>query len=589
MRCAVISAKNLLRTYYPTLESRPTLFKIACAAARFMIREQDFQAFAKLHPEARGLCFIDLVMEHFDFDMVLSEEDRIRIPSRGRVVIVANHPIGSLDGLGLLRLVSHIRRDVKIVANERLSAIKPIEDLIFTVDNMTGNTSRQQITAIHQHLNKDGAVIIFPAGEVSRMGPRGVRDGKWRKGFLRMARATHAPILPVFVQARNSIPFYLTSMLFKRLSAALLVREMFGQARKKVPVRVGDLVDYGSISAPGTNDKALAKLFRSHVERIGKGKKGLFKTMRAIGRPESEIDVFRDLGHQKILGQTPDGKIIYLARDIAGTSLLREIGRLREETFRAVGEGTGKAYDCDEYDLDYYHLVLWDEKDAEIAGAYRFCDTRKLIAEKGPEALYTHRLFELGDEMTPYLAEGLELGRSFVQPKYWGKRSLEYLWIGMGAFLREHPNYRYLFGAVSISNQLPQGAQDLMVYFYRLYFQQRDGVVASRYPYHFKQRSIEDLAQTFDGGDYATDFKRLKALLANMGVAVPTLYKQYTELTEPGGSQFFDFGSDPGFSDAVDGMVMVDLTLLKPKKRARYMGDNWSMAEKDHMRITPAS
>lgn len=345
-----------------------------------------------------------------------------------------------------------------------------------------------------------------------------------------------------------------------------------------MPIRVGELVDYNAFTGTGTHDTAIAKLFRSHVERIGRGKKGLFRTYTSVAQPENSRDVYKELCRHEILGESPDGKVIYLAKDIGDTPLLREIGRLREETFRAVGEGTGKSRDFDRYDIDYYHLVLWDPEDMEIAGAYRFCDTAKLVREKSLSALYTARLFELGDQMSPYLAEGLELGRSFVQPKYWGKRSLEYLWIGMGAFLKKHPDYRYLFGAVSISNQLPGSAQDLMVYFYRLYFQKQDGVVSSRHPYHFKQKSIEDLARTFEGDNYIKDFRKLKELLANMGVAIPTLYKQYTELTAPGGTQFFDFGSDPEFSNVVDGMVMVDLHMLKDKKRQRYMGDSFKAA-----------
>jgi len=566
----MISAENIIRRHFPQLEEKRRLFKIVCRGASFMFREKDFQNFSRKYPHAQGFYFIDLVMDYFDFDVTIAEQERARIPAQGRLIIVANHPIGSLDGLALLRLVSRVRRDVKIVSNEHLSTIKPIENLIFPVDNINNATKRHQILAIQDYLNNDGAVIIFPAGEVSRIGPLGIRDGKWRKGFLKMARATRSPILPIYVQARNSIAFYLAALISKPLSMVMLVREMFAQAKKTIPIRVGDLVDYNSLT--GTNDRAAAKLFRSHVERIGRGKKGLLRTYTAVAQPERSHDVFKDLSSQEILGESPDGKVIYLAKDIGDTALLREIGRLREETFRAVGEGTGKARDFDAYDVDYYHLVLWDHQDMEIAGAYRFCDTQKLVQEKGRDALYTHRLFELGNQMDAYLKEGLELGRSFVQPKYWGKRSLEYLWIGMGAFLKKHPNYRYLFGAVSMSNQMPRSAQDLMVYFYRLYFQRSEGVAASRNPYHFKQKSIEDLAQTFDGDNYIKDFRQLRQLLANMRVSVPTLYKQYTELTEMGGTQFFDFGTDPEFSDAVDGMVMVDLHLLKPKKRQRYMG-----------------
>lgn len=568
----MISAENIIRDHFPFLDGRSRLFKVACSATRFLIREKDLQDFSEAHPHARGFDFIDQVVAYFDFDVSVSEQQRARIPARGRLMIVANHPIGSLDGLALLRLVSHVRRDVRIVSNESLRAIKPIENLIFPVDNVKGTTTRPQIAAILDHLNDDGAVIIFPAGAVSLMGPRGVRDGKWRKGFLKIARLTRSPILPIHVHARNSVGFYLVSLVFRRLSKVLLVREMFGHAKKTVPVRIGELIDYTAFTGVGANDKALAKLFRSHVERIGRGKKGLFRTYTAIASPEPPREIYQHLCRQEVLGKSPDGKVIYLAKDIGGSALLWEIGRLREETFRVIGEGTGKSRDFDSYDSDYYHLVLWDPEEKEIVGAYRFCDAAKLVRDQGQAALYTTRMFDFSDQMSPYIEQGLELGRSFVQPKYWGKRSLDYLWVGLGAFLKKHPHYRYLFGAVSLSNQLPQPARDLLVYFYRLYFQQRQGVVTSHNPYHFQQKSLESLARTFDGDDYARDFKVLKALLANMGAAIPTLYKQYTELTEPGGTQFFDFGINHDHVNVVDGMVMVDLKMLKEKKRQRYMG-----------------
>ncbi|MBL4602255.1 MAG: 1-acyl-sn-glycerol-3-phosphate acyltransferase, partial [Emcibacteraceae bacterium] len=352
----MITAEGLVLNYFPLLKKKSTLFRIVCGVTRFMIRESDFQKFSRDNPHARGFNFIDLVMDYFDFDVSLAEQERAQIPSSGRLVIVANHPLGSLDGMALLRLVSQVRRDVKIVANNHLSVVSALDDLIFPVDNMGGATTRQQIKAIHQYLNDEGAVIIFPAGEVSRLTVKGVRDGLWHKGFLKIARATKSPILPIHVRARNSMVFYLLSMAFRKLSTVLLVREMFGQAKKTVPLRIGGLVEPEGLSGVAANDNALAKLFRSHVEQIGKGKKGHFKTYRAVAQAERAKAVFAELTNHEILGETPDGKVIYLAKDIWDTVLLREIGRLREMSFRAVGEGTGRSRDFDDYDHNYYHL-----------------------------------------------------------------------------------------------------------------------------------------------------------------------------------------------------------------------------------------
>ncbi len=169
--------------------------------------------------------------------------------------------------------------------------------------------------------------------------------------------------------------------------------------------------------------------------------------------------------------------------------------------------------------------------------------------------------------MAPYFAQDLELGRSFVQHKYWGKRSLDYLWFGIGAFLQRHPGFRYLFGPVSLSDHYPKAAKDLLIQFYTLYFGCTDGIASSKLPYLLPK----DYPHSFSGDNYKTDFNQLKHQLANMGMVVPTLYKQYTETYQAGGVHFIGFNIDPDFNHCVDGLVLADLNTLKPKKRARYM------------------
>ena len=250
---------------------------------------------------------------------------------------------------------------------------------------------------------------------------------------------------------------------------------------------------------------------------------------------------------------------------------MREIGRLREVAFRTVGEGTGKRRDIDSYDQDYLHLILWDEDALEIVGAYRFAETQQVMESKGIEGLYTATLFDYQQDMLPYFAKGLELGRSFVQPKYWGKRSLDYLWVGIGAFIAKNPQYRYLYGPVSISNSLPAAAKNLLVRFYLTHFPAKGTLAQAKLPYQIDEHGSDELQNPFKGEDYQEDFTELKHLLANMGVSVPTLYKQYSELCEADGVCFSAFNIDPDFADCVDGLVMVDLNKLKAKKRKRYI------------------
>jgi len=171
--------------------------------------------------------------------------------------------------------------------------------------------------------------------------------------------------------------------------------------------------------------------------------------------------------------------------------------------------------------------------------------------------------------MQPYFEQGLELGRSFVQPQYWGKRSLDYLWYGIGAFLKNNPQYKYLFGPVSLSNSYPQAAKDLMVQFYQSHFGQNDSLANAKTPCSLSP----ELKDVFPGQDYKAEFTRLKHLLANMGVSVPTLYKQYSELCDAGGVHFLSFNIDPDFNDCIDGLVLTDVSKLKAKKYQRYIGD----------------
>lgn len=567
----MISVDQMMQTHLPKLEQKPWLAKPVKGALRQLLHEQEFIAFAKRYPHLQGIEFVEQVLDYFNFAYAVRDNEVERIPSTGRVVIIANHPIGSLDGLALIKLVRDIRPDVKVIANQLLMAVEPLHSLLLPVNNMSGGTERSRIDRISDHLASEGALILFPAGEVSRLKPNGIRDGKWHGGFLRFAMNAKAPILPIYIDGRNSAMFYGASMIYKPLATMLLVQEMFNQKHKNIAMRIGEQIPYDSFAHLALETQAKVKLFKKHLYRLAKDKGPLFKTQTAIAHPEDRILLKKAVEACPLLGETSDGKQIYLYQYQQSSPVLREIGRLREIAFRAVGEGSGQRRDIDQYDSYYEQLILWDKEDLEIVGAYRFANTAKVMAEKGLAGLYTASLFQFNPQMTPYLDQGLELGRSFVQPRYWGKRSLDYLWYGIGAYLKQNPDIRYLFGGVSLSNSYPKAARDLMVYFYSLYFRCPEQSAVPNIPYELPMDTLSQLQQHFSGDNYSQDFVQLKHLLANMGVSIPTLYKQYSELTEPGGVRFLAFGVDPDFADCVDGLVLVDMTMLKDNKKARYI------------------
>ena len=296
-----------------------------------------------------------------------------------------------------------------------------------------------------------------------------------------------------------------------------------------------------------------------------------------IAEPESRVSLQKEINACELLGETPDNKSIYLLRpkaELGHTVLLKEIGRLREEAFRLVGEGTGLNRDMDSYDLYYMHIVLWDGLDQQIVGAYRLCSTEYFYTDPS-KPIYTASLFNYLPSAEPILKSGLELGRSFVQEKYWGSRSLDYLWSGIAAFLMQHPEYRYLLGAVSISNDMSLHAKEILVGFYQKYYGCPNDAGGNRRvecenPFSMSVKGQAHFDELFKDLDHKQGFIILKKQLRYLGYAIPVLYKQYAELTEKGGTEFLGFNIDPMFSDCIDGLVVVDITKITPLKRKRY-------------------
>ncbi|WP_370279364.1 GNAT family N-acyltransferase [Pontibacterium sp.] len=569
----MINVEKALTNKYPAFVQKPapvkrsTLFML-----RRLIREDEINSFLVQNDDATGFEFIDRVLEYFNFSYTMSNKDRMNIPSSGRVLIVANHPLGALDGLALLKAIGEVRRDVKIVANDLLMNFDPLKSLFLPVDNMGKSTRKRDIARIVEALQNEEAVIVFPAGEVSRAGVTGIKDGKWNSGFIRFARKANAPILPTFIGGKNSSLFYGASYINRNLSTLLLAREMFNKKSVSIPMKVGEPIPFSQLDAVPVSTQEKCKLLKKHLYRIAKGRKPLFITEKTIAHPEDRQIIKQELKESELLGETSDGKKIYLFDYRADSAVINEVGRLREIAFRCVGEGTGEKKDLDKYDNYYRHLILWDEEELEIAGAYRLAEAFKL-RENQDQGLYSATLFNYTEQMEPYFDKGIELGRSFVQPKYWGKRSLDYLWYGIGAYLRKNPDVRYMFGPVSLSNSYPKAAKDMLIWFYSHYFRDNEYLGRSFSPYQFDDATVQNMERMFDGDDYKADFRLMKEQMEFLGVSVPTLYKQYSELCEDGGVRFLDFGVDADFNYCVDGLVLVDLEYVKPKKRTRYMGE----------------
>ncbi len=557
--------------HYPEIEKFPELAKkVLFGTMKKLFHENQINTFMAENAHKDTFSYVEAVVDYFDISIGLKTNELTHIPSYGRTVIIANHPLGALDAMALLHLLKDVRKDIKIVANSFLAQFDNLKDIIIPVDNINGKMDKETVKNIYDALKAEQAVIIFPSGEVSRARPNGVKDTPWKSGFLKIASKMQAPILPIYIKAKNSKNFYLLSMINRSLATATLPHEMFKAKGKVIDFKIGKPIPFDAYTSPNVSLKETVKLLRKHLYKVSKDHKPIFATYNEISVPEARSELKRELKNGIPLGKTLDGKSIILYESERENCVIKEIGRLREISFRHVGEGSGKKRDIDGYDFYYKHLVIWDDEALEIAGAYRLGVCSEIIEDFEVNGLYTSTLFKFDEKFEPYLKRGIELGRSFVQPKYWNSRALDYLWQGIGAYVKRRPDIQYLFGAVSLSNTFNQKAQGLMIHFYQTYFPSDEKLVEHKIPYSMVKWVREHCEKVFTGDDYKADMRTLKEELGFMGYAVPTLFKQYSELCEEGGVQFFDFGYDKDFNNCIDGFIVADLHLLKESKRKRY-------------------
>ncbi len=562
----MIDLQQSLKTHYPQLAPKVMKFEKVFKLLDKLLHTEEINAFIQSNQHLTRFAFLDAILKEFDFGYKVSNKNLIKIPAQGKVVIVANHPIGSLDGLALMRMIYDIRPDVKIVATPLLSSIEPIKDLFLPIDNISQKVQhKQNIKNINQALEQEQAVIIFPAGEVSRITPKGVKDGQWKSGFVKLANNNMAPILPVYVDSRNSALFYAASMFYKPLSTLLLINEMYKQKSNTIEFIIGDPVEPNNWQSLGLKPKQLAKKFRKHLFGLPK-RKSQFSTTPTIAHPIKTRRLLNEIKALNPIGETKDGMRIFLMDYQSDSLLMQEIGRLRELSFRMVKEGTGQRRDLDAYDVYYRHLLLWNDKEMELVGAYRLGFCGDIIKEQGTSGIYSSTLYQFDDSIIGKADQCLELGRSFVQPKYWGLRGLEYLWYGIGAVLNEHPRIKYLFGAVSIPGNYPDEVLQKLTCHYSQFYPKPDSAPdAQAYHPFVSANSASSLA-------LKPATKLLMKDLKEAGVKLPVLFKQYTDLCEPGGVGFINFAVDPDFSGCVDGLIWLELEQMKASKRAKYIG-----------------
>ncbi len=536
--------------------------------------------------------FFQKCLEGMRIKYKVSPEDMERIPTTGPVLVVANHPFGAVDGVILGSLLLQVRPDVKVLGNHLLGAITELCPWLILVDPFgTGDSAKKNLRSMRDTLNylKDGGMVAtFPSGEVSSFQLRGrqVVDPVWNVNTARFIHKAQASVLPIFFEGRNSTLFHMAGMLHPRLRTVLLPREMARREDTTMSLRIGSPISYRKLSE-FENDQALTDYLRMKTYILKNRKDNEKNKRKFFSLPLSKKMVAQEpladpiptdllledierLGPNRILAAQGSFQVI-LGKMHEMPRILREIGRLREKTFREVKEGTGRAVDLDPFDHYYYHLFLWDTSKQQIAGAYRLGQTDEILKMYGKHGLYTSTLFRFKSELLRKLNPGLEVGRSFIRSEYQKKHAtLSLLWRGIGRFVTTHPRYKILFGPVSITQEYNRFSRDLMVQFLRT--KKMDNklarlVKAKRPPR--KRRFKPDVKEQILQFEDIDDVSAMVSEIETDQKGVPVLLRHYLKLR----GTLLGFNIDRDFSSVLDGLIMVDLTRTDRRLLSRYLGE----------------
>jgi putative hemolysin len=556
------------------------LTRAAFAAARpFLstgLRLRTFGRMYQLVSGPDGHSFESRVLRGFEIRYRIHTGPR-SIPATGPLIIAANHPTGIRDGLVLLEAIRQIRPDVRILTNHLLSRIPELAASCFFVDPFNGATaktrSRAGLRAAYRWLRDGGALIIFPAGEVAHRSAlvasavrRKKSDSHWNSTMVRLALATNATVLPAYLTGENSRLFYAAGRIHPLLRTLLLGREFLNKRGTTAHISFGEPLSPDALRAAGT-PRVITNMVREAVESLSASTASastLAPIAAAVDPALLEHDVRALPGEAKLL--TSGAYDVFCAEAALLPHVLPEIGRLREATFRAVGEGTGHSIDLDRFDRHYQHLFVWHRVRRQLIGAYRVGATDRIVAEHGFSGLYTTTLFLYDERLLERIGPALELGRSFVRADYQRSyNALLLLWKGLGRLIARTPHYRVLFGPVSISSRYGDTSQQFVRAF--LAQQHGDSTLAALVTAFNPPPPIDPPAR---GSTRPADIGALDALVKQLEGTrgMPVLLRQYLRLN----ATLLGFNVDPAFGDALDALMMVDIARLPVATLRRYLG-----------------
>ncbi len=545
------------------------------------------EVFKKAH-HLHDISFIDKILQLIGVSVSFDQNELKNIPKEGAFIAIANHPYGGVEGLVLLKLLCTVRPDARMMANFLLKKIPNLSKYFIAVnpfENIEHSSSISGIKHTLELLQKGTPIGIFPAGEVStyQIKKQQVTDKLWHPVVGKLIEKANVPVVPVYFHGNNGLLFNLLSLIHPTLRTAKLPSELFNKQGHMIRVRIGKPISVQDIP-DRSNTTQLLNYLRAKTYALGAGledekkifsPRSLFRIQR---RQEAIISPISVDALTVEVEQLQDCKIwteksyeLYIAPASKIPNIIKEIGRLREITFREVGEGTNKKQDLDKYDIYYNHLFIWDRDAKMVVGAYRFGKGDEIFYSMGRTGFYLSELFKIKPSLYPIMQQSLELGRSWIRKEYQLKPlPLFLLWKGILKYLMDNPQYRYLIGPVSISNHFSKFSKSLIVDFInKNHFDHKLAKYVKprkKFKVDFSKIDADLLLESGDG------LKTLDSIISEIETKnrkIPVLLRQYISLN----AKIICFNIDPKFSDSLDGFLVLDLQEI-PREILEKLGNN---------------
>lgn len=530
----------------------------------------------------KDLDFLNAILEEFQIEFEIDPEELKRLPKNGSYITISNHPLGGIDGILLLKFMLEHDPNFKIVANFLLHRIEPLKPYVMPVNPFENNKDiKSSVIGLKEtlrHLSDGKPLGIFPAGEVSTY-----KDGKlvvdkpWEEGAIKLIKKANVPVVPIYFHAQNSKLFYFLSKINPTLRTAKLPSELLTQKNRVIKIRIGrpisveeqnehyDLSDYGNFLRFKTY--LLSNAYKDDLRKWIKVPSFNFKLpkiVKDIAPASPKESIYQEIeelrkGDFRLL-QTKNYEV-FLCKSDKIPNILHELGRLREITFREVGEGTNNAIDLDQYDNYYHHMFLWDNDTKQICGAYRMGLGAEIYNKYGINGFYLNELFRFESELYPMMSQSIEMGRAFIIKEYQQKpMPLFLLWKGIVHTTLRYPEHKYLIGGVSISNQFSDFSKSLMIEFMRSHY--FDPFIAQYISPKMEYKvNLKDSEKDLIFSETESDLNKFDKIIEDIEpgkLRVPVLIKKYIKQN----AKVIAFNVDPLFNNAIDGLMYIKIADL---------------------------